>query len=397
MSIYTTWPYFVVLAAVLAVMTLPAFSHVDEPINPGVARRVQSLDGLRGILALSVVVHHLVTAYKYHFDGIWGWLPSGFYNQLGEASVAMFFMVTGYLFWRRLVVDDGRTDLPRLYVGRFFRIAPMYLVVVLCMFAVVAHRTGYRLNVPIHELMTSVGRWLALGIGGAQIPLNGDAHANLVLAGVTWTIGYEWAFYASLVALSFVARRKIHLFVAAAAFAVFAACTHPGLAIPGFCLLFASGALAASLGVKGYKAEGKVSAILAIAALVAAVHTSPSTYGHVPQIVGLAIFFTIVSSGNSLFGLLTTPAAERLGNISYSVYLGQGLAITGFYALPFVRSWAYQTPLLYWISAIACSVLLAIVASISYAFIERPAIRLGKRITGRGRSAASTDLKTCNR
>ncbi|MGS1033100.1 acyltransferase family protein [Burkholderia glumae] len=388
MNIYSTWHYFVTIAMILTIMALPLFAHVDEPANPAVTRRVESLDGLRGILALSVAVHHLVTACKFHFDGVWGWLPSGFYNQLGEASVALFFMVTGYLFWRRLVLDDGRTNLPRLYVGRLFRIAPMYLFVVVCMFAIVAHRTGYTLHVSLRELAVSVARWLSLGIGGAQIPLNGDEHANLVLAGVTWTIGYEWAFYASLIALCLVARRRIHLIVAIAAILASASLTQPGLGLPGFCLLFASGMLAASLGISGFSARGPLAAVAAIAALALAVHESPSTYGHLPQVAGLTIFFVVVASGNSLFGMLHTRAAERLGNISYSVYLSQGLVITGFYALPFVKSWAYLSPELFWLSALCCCAVLVSLASVTYCLIERPMIRIGRSVQNRIRTFA---------
>ncbi|MGS1004015.1 hypothetical protein ACVCH0_20595 [Burkholderia glumae] len=88
---------------ILLIMALPIFARVNEPANPAVAQRVESLDGLHGILASSVAVHHLVTAGKFHFDRVSGWLPSGFHNQLGEVSVSILFMVTGYLFWRRLV------------------------------------------------------------------------------------------------------------------------------------------------------------------------------------------------------------------------------------------------------------------------------------------------------
>ncbi|PRH00532.1 hypothetical protein C6T60_24605 [Burkholderia multivorans] len=380
MNIYSIWPYFATIAMIIMIMATPVFSFVDEPINPHAPRRVQSIDGLRGILAMSVAIHHLVTAYKYHFTGVWGWLPSGFYNQLGEASVSLFFMVTGFLFWKRLSIENGKTDLLRLYVGRFFRIAPMYVLVVLAMFVVVAHRTRYTLNVPISELLQSMAQWLALGIGGSDIPLNGDDHAKLVLAGVTWTIGYEWAFYASLAGLYFVARRRTHLPFAMLAFAISAYLTTPGLGIAGFCLLFSAGMLAASLTVHGFKLSGPVSAIAALLAIAYAVHSSPSTYGHVQQVIALFAFFTIVASGNCLFGILTTRGAERLGNISYSVYLVQGLAITALYGLPIVRSWAFNSPLLYWCSAVMCCIALAAVSAVTFRYIERPAISLGKRV-----------------
>jgi hypothetical protein len=41
----------------------------------------------------------------------------------------------------------------------------------------------------------SVLQWLALGVIDMQPDVNGY-QASHVLAGVTWTISYEWAFYA---------------------------------------------------------------------------------------------------------------------------------------------------------------------------------------------------------
>ncbi|MFM0488031.1 acyltransferase family protein [Paraburkholderia graminis] len=381
MTIYDVWPYFAIVAMVLLIFMLPIFSFIDEPTDHDIQRRVHALDGLRGLLALSVAIHHLVTAYKYHVDGVWGWLPSGFYNQLGEAGVSLFFMVTGYLFWRRLVQENGQTDFVKLYIGRFFRIAPMYVVVVLIMFAVVAHRTHYELRVPPLDLVCSALRWLALGIGGSQIPLNGDVHANLVLAGVTWTIGYEWAFYVSLLGLYFVARKGTHLAVSGLSFLVLLCVAQPGLAVSGFALLFASGMFAASMGLAGFSAKSKGASVVAVSSLAFAVASSPATYGRATQIFALFIFFVIVSSGNSLFGLLTSRPCERLGNISYSIYLNQGLAITGLYGLPFIRSWAFSGIAYYWASAAGCCIALAALSSVTYALIERPGIRCGRRLS----------------
>ncbi|VXB25885.1 conserved membrane hypothetical protein [Burkholderia sp. 8Y] len=380
MNIYAIWPYFGVVAAVLVLFSLPLWSFVDEKEKPDAPHRVASIGGLRGILTLSVAVHHVVTSYKYHLDGVWGWLPSGFYNQLGEASVSLFFMVTGYLFWHRLVTEDGRTDFVRLYIGRLFRIAPMYIVVVCLMFAVVAHRTHWELRVPFGQLVRNVAQWLSLGIAGSRIPLNGDEHATLVLAGVTWTIGYEWAFYAALPMLFVVARRSIHLPFALLSFYAMLCISRPGLGIPGFAALFCGGMLSASLVIRGLRATSRTASLIAIAALTLSIASSPSTYGHSFQIFGLAVFFAIVSSGNTLFGLLSSRPAERLGNISYSVYLLQGLAITAMYGLPIVRGWAFMSPAVYWVSAALCCALLTIGSTFTYVIIERPFMSFGKRL-----------------
>lgn len=54
---------------------------------------------------------------------------------------------------------------------------------------------GFRLLEPPDVVAGSVLQWLALGVIDMQPDVNGY-QASHVLAGVTWTISYEWAFYA---------------------------------------------------------------------------------------------------------------------------------------------------------------------------------------------------------
>lgn len=97
-----------------------------------------------------------------------------------------------------------------LYLGRVFRIGPMYLFVVLAMLFIVFARTGFVLHEPISDVVSSVPQWIMLGIFNTQPDVNGYP-ATYALTGVTWTISYEWAFYASLLVMAYFARAKIHL------------------------------------------------------------------------------------------------------------------------------------------------------------------------------------------
>src|SRR5476649_2958569 len=93
--IYTGVIATAVVAASAAIVRLSngARSLLLPPIQ-----RTGSLDGLRGILALAVMIHHSFTAYGYFMRGQWIWSSSSIFNQLGQSSVAMFFMITGFLF-----------------------------------------------------------------------------------------------------------------------------------------------------------------------------------------------------------------------------------------------------------------------------------------------------------
>ncbi len=83
--------------------------------------RLTSIDGLRGFLAASVFIHHSLIWRGYVLTGVWQAPDSNFYNQLGQSSVGLFFMITGFLFTRRLL--EGNVDWLRLYAGRFARLA----------------------------------------------------------------------------------------------------------------------------------------------------------------------------------------------------------------------------------------------------------------------------------
>src|SRR5215213_2016451 len=64
------------------------------------AGRFECIDGLRGFLALGVFASHAVRMYVLHDTGEWS-LPAGgapFHSKAAAAGVALFFMITGFLF-----------------------------------------------------------------------------------------------------------------------------------------------------------------------------------------------------------------------------------------------------------------------------------------------------------
>src|SRR4029077_213027 len=129
-----------------------------------------------------------------------------------------------------------------------------------------------------------------------------------------------------------------------------------------------------------------VSSVMALACLAVIFAASGNGYG-TPTAMLLGLFFYLVCSGASLFGLLTTPPAQRLGNVSYSLYLMQGLVLTLVFAISPIRTFAMGSPYEYWAVGTTCACLLVLGSSLGYAFVERPGIALGKRIVTRAASA----------
>lgn len=82
---------------------LPWFRFVgNTSTNP----RFTTLVGLRGFLAFSVFLFHLIVTQEYIESGEWEPTRSRFYALLRPVGVSLFFMITGFLFWGKLLREQ---------------------------------------------------------------------------------------------------------------------------------------------------------------------------------------------------------------------------------------------------------------------------------------------------
>jgi peptidoglycan/LPS O-acetylase OafA/YrhL len=93
--------------------------------------------------------------------------------------------------------------------------------------------------------------------------------------------------------------------------------------------------------------------------------------------------FAAIALGATLFGLLTTRAARRLGDISFGIYLLQGLVLTAFFDFAPARAWALAGPLQHWTSMTACALILTLTAMVVHVLVERPGMLAGKWVIER--------------
>jgi len=346
-------------------------------------KRYVTVDGLRGFLALAVVLHHSVISRQFRDIGKWDLPPSAFYSIVGQTGVAIFFMITAFLFWGRLLDQGSRTDWFALYCNRFFRIAPLYWVVVALVLLIVGIKTDFQLAVKAGDLTSQISKWLLPGVLQELPPINSYADTHTISAGVTWTLYYEWLFYFSLPFLAMAAvRRSWTGFLPACIWLVMVA---PEVLSDKFyrnvVMMFAFGMIAASFVRRKPEFVGD-SAVKSVAALLLLAYPllARSSVYEWKSIMPLGLFFILVSSGASLFGLLKLRSAIRLGTVSYGIYLLQGIVITAIHAPAVLGDFARQDPTHFWLSAIAIMLTLVCVAAASYHFIERPSIRFGKRL-----------------
>ena len=115
---------------------------LKSPIN-----RFETIDGLRGFLAISVFIHHSSIWYKYLHTGHWVVPDSNLFNQLGQTGVAYFFMISSFLFVNRLIEFKGENyDWKSFFVKRFFRLAPLYFFIMIIIIIIVFNQSNWILS-----------------------------------------------------------------------------------------------------------------------------------------------------------------------------------------------------------------------------------------------------------
>ena len=339
------------------------------------AARFGHLDGLRGYLAFAVFLTHAASSVGWYATGAWTWPDSIVYTLCGRVPVALFFMITGFLFTRKVSAARGRVDWRRLYVGRLRRLAPLYLLVTAAIFVVVGQRTGWVLRDAPATLAVGALKWLGLGLLGHG-NLNGLPQTALIDPAM-WTLRYEWLFYAALpVVACFATPRRAPLLVAATLMLV----QVPGVDVVIVNFLF--GAFAALIHVRRPQAPAlrhPLAAAAALAALVATAWPPARRYG-VTQSLLLFPLFVCALYGNRFCGALTAPPARVLGLVSYSVYLTHGVVLyVGLQLLNLAVPVAGIGDAAYAGAAALIGAATVGISLVTFRFVEHPFMKEGRR------------------
>ncbi|MEH6349797.1 acyltransferase family protein [Pseudomonas sp. 3JA] len=368
---------FAALIAILVAL-LSTNLFLSKLVVPSSHGRFVTLDGLRGYLAFFVFLHHSYIWYYYLHSNAWA-LPSfRLFVYFGQVGVALFFMITGFLFFNKLL--EGRahgTDWLRLYVSRFLRLTPLYLLSMVLLFLIVWILTKNEPAQPTGKIVVDGLKWVGFRVFGAP-DLNGLLGTRYIHAGVTWTLPYEWFFYLFLpfVALLIGNRPPVkYLYLAAIALYVFDIYGYSR----DFGWLFLGGMAAAVL-VRYERftvfAVSKWATCLIVGSLAWSVAYYPTIYeGSVPRVL-LVAAFCLISGGNSIFGLLRLKVSRTMGEMAYSIYLLHGVLLFVVFRFVFGSVSASQlTPLQYWGVIILLTPILMIVCGLTFRFVERPAMR----------------------
>ncbi|MBB3258022.1 peptidoglycan/LPS O-acetylase OafA/YrhL [Paraburkholderia bannensis] len=341
-------------------------------INKEIASaRFHALDGLRGFLAIGVVLHHIYINHHFYQTGTWELTTSRLSTFLGRGSVAMFFMITAFLFWGRLIESKGGFDTIRFFENRVRRIAPMYLVSAGLVVVTALALTHFRLDVPLRDLFVQIASWLLFTFPGVP-PINGFAPTPLINT-VFWSLTYEWKFYLLLPLLGALTIRwgtAMVAFGTCACIALFSSSQVEWYFIAG-----CASAMALRISSVQRLCNGVVPAVVAICCTVTAIYWQPLIYSAGAAAL-LWVTFLIIAGGNTLFGLLANKAARLLGLLSYSIYLLHNwvlyLASRLLNHIVPIASLSHLSYISFGASVVGMTVLLA---SLTYRYIEFPLLQ----------------------
>ena len=384
------------LPAFLALLTaLSAVYLIVRSVGaPPVQGRFATIDGLRGYLAFFVFLHHSSIWYFYLHSGKWALPPSNLYTHFGQSSVMLFFMITGFLFFSKLI--NGKTnavDFGKLFVSRVLRLVPLYFFALLLLFLIVAILSNGTLNQPYSELAKSIGSWLGFTILDAP-SING-IDASMIVAGVTWSLPYEWFFYFSLPLLALTIRvipPLPYLIFSIASVVCFAFWKPHGSHL----LAFIGGIVAAILVRKdAFRAfaEKRIASFLILLLFAITVIAFRSAYKIVPVLL-LSAAFALIAGGNSLFRIFLSPISRTFGEMAYSMYLLHGIAL--FVTFTFVIGYDQAklfSSMEHWLLIVALAPLLTLFCYFTFRYIEHPAMQCTNAVVAwmRARRPASAD------
>jgi len=281
--------------------------------------RLEFLDALRGIAALTVAAQHfgerLWPAYFRFSEGA---------VRPGELGVLLFFLCSGFIIPASLERYD---DLRLFWTGRFFRLFPLYWSVVGAALLLHAVRVPGLHSFPLdrdyraHPLLSTLAN-LTSAQQFLRLP---HSLAPALVIGASWSLAYELAFYV-MVSLLFLAgrhRSSVQLAAGMLLGAVIVGSYVPAYLLtsptkPGWVLITAATtALAVAVGGR-ISANHRAPALLLCAVLVPLVLNRPDP-----------LWFSALLFGSMLTGtvLYRWTTGEVTGRVAAGVYGGALLAV----------------------------------------------------------------------
>ncbi len=355
------------------------------PSVPG--GRLRELDGWRAISVLLVIVYHV--GWYQHRDLVMPHVHlAAAVSTCGPLGVKVFFVISGFVICRLLILEEekhGFVSLKGFYIRRAFRILPPFYLYLLTLCVLLS--AGL-----------TVDFWKGI-LDGALFLVDFAPGKHGWFSGHTWSLAVEEQFYLTFpalwVVLGQIGRRRAFpiLFCLIAAWNLSAATwgwdqfTNPDSRSGFACISF--GVVVAIFEQRARSIANAVPAVVVAAcALSLFWHPNDLWTGWKsalfeslfrPPAIALLLVFSL-ERGKTLRAFLCWKPVQAIGLTSYGIYLWQQLfgAPSKFYT----ASGKLIEQLL---------PLLLVIVPVSYLFIEKPAMKLGKSLAARIRQDSAPE------
>jgi peptidoglycan/LPS O-acetylase OafA/YrhL len=352
-------------------LSLPSTPAGEKAEFPATSDRLPWLDGLRGIAALAVVLHHIYAIALHYYAGsallenpvVKLVMTVGRWGLLG---VPCFFVLSGFCV--------GQTWLRARSPGKFAlrrwrRIFPAYYAsLVLVLFCA----GGVRLATGVNDIAT-IPPVTATNVLATLTLMTAPASQTPMISWVYWTLSYEVVFYLVLTGLLLVPARARLIVLCLVHVAVTAIGVWPGLTLAPGVLFFADLWPLFGLGlalalISQSRITAATIALLSLSALIPLQLGGKYAGFGASALVAMG-FVALCQKG---FPLPRWHPLEKLGEFSYSLYLMHVpilLAVGKYFVLR-----PNQTPALWLLGCLAAIALMVVAAYGFYRLFERPFI-----------------------
>ncbi len=359
------------------------------------AKRIEYLDAIRGLAALSVVMYHVINSH-------WAWMTEAKVAMIvfnGADAVAIFFVLSGLVLSYKVFQRDVQIDgdyVKKFAVSRVFRLYPAFLVMFVIYYSVAHFGENYLTLWKDTFLHNPYYFW--------EEAMLMREHHDLYLPG--WTLGVEMALSLLVPFMILIARQGDRLFI----FFLLVCMIAGKVYISEFVLLFGLGVLIAKHfdRIHHFQDDAKwwyrnrwslFPLVLFLFSIRHILHLFPLP-GSIRYFLDSILFvsefvFTGIASALILVYVINSERIQRvlsgslfsfLGRVSYGVYLSHWLFTKlimerfDYIMTTYANGSELRFFLLYSAVAVASSL---IAGTLIYYLVEQPFIRIGRRVVAR--------------
>ncbi|EPK9977846.1 acyltransferase family protein [Acinetobacter baumannii] len=322
---------------IFLILLIPFCATKHQSYEGIIVKNKNPINGLRAILATVVMYSHTYKDLYILTGKSWTYTQDQYFEYIGwgnqalnagKIGVAIFFMISGYLFYSLL--NKSRFDGFLFLKHRLKRIFPLYFFVITFCFL---YNFLVLTDLKISDAILPYIKWMLFFGDDSTLRFMG------MTSGVEWTLKLEILMYLTIPFLFYFlhnVKNKLlkHIIIISSLLFIFILSYLLRIYFkfyidPRAALCFYVGYVA--LDIKSEKAinliKSKYFSIISLVFFLSAFFVTASNFYYLYLIFACSFLFIAAAKGNTIFGLLMNQQMQKLGEISYSIYLTHGVVL----------------------------------------------------------------------